>query len=240
MTRWSSAGVHLVISALIGLGFVAGLRGLWFPGPLFELSGAVGLLTILVPVDVLLGPLLTCLVFKPGKPSLKFDLTVIALLQAAALGYGAWVIAEARPAYVVFFGNQLHVVRSTDVAENQPWQTPLTGPQWVVIPSSGAVDSELTNMMAVMAGKKAVLMDTTQYQPLAEQNEAFVAAMRHAANVLPATAAVELTSLLPARGWPLEQVMVLPIMVRDQRMTAVFMLPAHELVDIVPVTLLAQ
>ena len=240
MTRWSAAGFHLAVSILIGIVFVAGLRGLWFPGPLFEESGAAGLLTILVPVDVLLGPLLTFLVFKPNKPSLRFDLTVIALLQAVALSYGAWVIAEARPVYVVFFGNQLHVVRSTDVAENRPWEAPLSGPLWVAIPSSGAVDSELTNMMALIAGKTVTVLDTTKYRSLAEQQDAFVTAMRKVVDVQPVEAVSELQSALIARGWSLDHVAVLPIMVRDQRMTAVFAGTTPELVDIVPVTLLAQ
>lgn len=39
-------------------------------------------------VDLVLGPLLTLILFKPGKPSLKFDISVIASIQIAALLYG--------------------------------------------------------------------------------------------------------------------------------------------------------
>ena len=93
MTRWRASSLHLGLSVLVGLGFAALTRFVWYPGPFFELSGAIGLLTILVPVDVLIGPLLTLLVFKSGKPSLRFDLTVIALLQAMATGSSVWPAA---------------------------------------------------------------------------------------------------------------------------------------------------
>jgi hypothetical protein len=45
-----------------------------------------------------LGPLLTLLVFKSGKPSLKFDLSGIVLLQLGALLYGGTLIDQHRPA----------------------------------------------------------------------------------------------------------------------------------------------
>ena len=34
------------------------------------------------------GPLLTLIVFRAGKPGMKFDLAVIGLVQVAALAYG--------------------------------------------------------------------------------------------------------------------------------------------------------
>ena len=45
-------------------------------------------------IDVILGPLLTLLVYKQGKKTLLFDLTVIVLLQISALGYGLWTISQ--------------------------------------------------------------------------------------------------------------------------------------------------
>lgn len=240
MTRWSASALHLAISMLVALLFVAVLRFVWFPGPLFAVSGATGLLSILVPVDVVLGPLLTLLVFKAGKPSLKFDLTVIALLQAAALCYGAWVIAEARPAYMVFFGNQLHVVRSTDLAENKPWQAPLTGPQWVGIPAESALASELESAMAAMMGKPPMTHDLERYRPFAEFAEQFSTALKEVGNVQPSAAVATLRAEVAARGLEEGAVRVLPISVRDQRMTAVFSADDKTLLAIVPVTLLAQ
>jgi hypothetical protein len=44
--------------------------------------------------DLALGPLLTLIVFEPGKPSLKFDLSCIVLLQLGALLYGGTIINQ--------------------------------------------------------------------------------------------------------------------------------------------------
>lgn len=60
------------------------------------------MLRILAGVDVVLGPLLTLIVFKPGKPSLKFDMSVIVLVQLVALLCGATIIYQQRPTFTVF------------------------------------------------------------------------------------------------------------------------------------------
>ena len=96
-SRWQAAGTHLLVSIAIAVAVVALMLALWYPGPLFEAAGGTGLLYILVGVDVVLGPLLTLIVFKSGKRGMKFDLAAIGLVQAAALLYGMHVVFLARP-----------------------------------------------------------------------------------------------------------------------------------------------
>ncbi len=76
MSRWKAAGIHLSISILIGLVVGALLFGVWYPPPFFHAAGADMLVLLLVGVDVVLGPLLTLIVFKSGKRGLKFDLAL--------------------------------------------------------------------------------------------------------------------------------------------------------------------
>ncbi|HEV7490359.1 MAG TPA: hypothetical protein VGO25_06105, partial [Rhodanobacteraceae bacterium] len=80
MTRWKASAVHLSISICVGLGAVALIFGVWYPPPYSHAVGADQLVVLLLGVDVVLGPLLTLVVFKSGKKSLRFDLSVIALL----------------------------------------------------------------------------------------------------------------------------------------------------------------
>ena len=240
MTRWRASSLHLGLSALVGLGFAALTRIIWYPGPFFEPSGALGLLTILVPVDVLIGPLLTLVVFKSGKPSLRFDLTVIALLQVSALMYGAWVIAEARPAYVVFFANQLSVIRSTDLAQNAPWTTPLRGPQWVGIPSDSALSADVGDLLAALNGKKTPLLDRQRYQPWLTTQAAFREALQPIEELTPASAIEAVKSGLKAQSIDPTTVQALPIIIRDHKMTAFFAADSDEIVAIVPVETTAR
>lgn len=68
-------------------------------------------------MDIVLGPVLTLAVFKPGKPRLKFDMTVIALLQISALISGVWIVHSEHPMLVVFAEDTLHPIPAYQVAE---------------------------------------------------------------------------------------------------------------------------
>jgi hypothetical protein len=101
----------------IGLVLGALLLGVWYPSPFFHAAGADELMLLLVGVDLGIGPLLTCVVFRQGKPGLVFDLTTIAVLQAAALIYGVVVVLEARPVFLVAAVDRLVLVSANEVAD---------------------------------------------------------------------------------------------------------------------------
>lgn len=115
MSRWKAAGIHLSISLLIGLVVLTLLFLVWYPSPYFKASGGQELTLILLGVDLVLGPLLTLVVFKAGKKSLKFDLSVIALLQLSALLYGLHVIVQARPAFIVAAVDRFNIVAANEI-----------------------------------------------------------------------------------------------------------------------------
>ena len=75
--------IHLGISAALvaALGSTAYL--LWYPPPYFEFDGGMNVMRLLLVVDVVLGPLLTLVVFQRGKKGLRRDLAVIGALQLA-------------------------------------------------------------------------------------------------------------------------------------------------------------
>ena len=75
---------------------------LWYPPPYFEFDGGMNVMRLLLVVDVVLGPLLTLVVFQRGKKGLRRDLAVIGALQLAAFVYGAGLMFQYRPAFVVY------------------------------------------------------------------------------------------------------------------------------------------
>ena len=101
MSRWKAAAIHLSISAAIGLVVGALLLLVWYPPPYFHAAGADQLVLLLVGVDLVLGPLLTLILFRSGKKGLKFDLAMIAVLQTTALVYGLSVVLQSRPVFLV-------------------------------------------------------------------------------------------------------------------------------------------
>src|SRR5262245_18835764 len=102
MNRWKASLTHLGISLGVAAVVYTAVRFFWYPGPLFEIAGGLQLLVLVISVDVTIGPLVTLIIFKPGKWGLKFDLCFIATMQVAAMAYGVYSIAESRPVFVAF------------------------------------------------------------------------------------------------------------------------------------------
>lgn len=88
MTRGKAAAIHLGISALVAAAVIGLMLMLWYPPPYFEAMGGETLLMLIVGCDVIIGPLITLIIFKPHKKGLKTDLTIIGCVQVAALAYG--------------------------------------------------------------------------------------------------------------------------------------------------------
>lgn len=170
--------LHLITSALIALAVIAVVFYIWYPNPLHTAVGVTQIFIILLAVDVVLGPLLTLLVYKAGKKTLVMDLTVIILLQISALCYGLWTVAEGRPAWLVFAVDRFDLVRVLDIDERKLDQADLAyrqpsllGPQWVA--AVNPTDSDERNdilMESVLAGVD-IAQRPNLYQPLDSQKK---------------------------------------------------------------------
>ncbi len=118
-TRARAAGIHLSISLIVTAAVFAAMISLWYPWPVFLAAGAPELLLLVSVCDVVLGPALTFVAFRPGKKGLKFDLAVIAILQLAALGYGVHTVHVARPVFNVFAVDRFELVSEADIEAEQ-------------------------------------------------------------------------------------------------------------------------
>lgn len=132
MTHWNdrlrASGIHLGASAAVAAVAALLVFGLWYPYPYREISGGRDLFALVVAVDVIIGPLITLAVFDRRKPrgELRRDLTVVAMLQLAALGYGTWTVAAARPVHLVFEIDRFRVIHGVDVPEELLGREPPT------------------------------------------------------------------------------------------------------------------
>jgi hypothetical protein len=119
MSRYRASLIHLVISAVLVGNVIGIVLWVWYPSPTFEAVGAFSIIRLLIGVDLVLGPLLTLIVFKQGKPGLKFDLTVIVLTQTAALIYGTYTLYAEKPDYMVFAVDRIEFVSKNLVDQSQ-------------------------------------------------------------------------------------------------------------------------
>lgn len=157
--RLKAAGIHLCISLLVATLAAAIVFGIWYPYPYREVSGGRELFSLLVTVDVILGPLITFSVFNRKKPwsELRRDLAIVGLLQLSALGYGMWTVFVARPVHLVFEIDRVRVVHAIDVPEDLLSKTPpnidalpLTGPTLLAVrPFKDSNESMEATMVAL-------------------------------------------------------------------------------------------
>jgi hypothetical protein len=155
--RLRASALHFLICVIVAALFLALIWWVFYPAPTFVALRGNEVFLLLVTIDIIVGPLLTFVVFNTKKKYLKFDLAVIAALQVAALVYGISKLYEARPVYIAGLGDKFQVIQATEITEanlakvNQT--LPKFGPVWVgtQMPTKPA-EMEDVKMMSEFAG----------------------------------------------------------------------------------------
>jgi hypothetical protein len=159
--RFKAAAYHLLFSALVVLAIAVLVFFVWFPHPLWKTSGGLGLFVLVVVCDLVLGPLFTLVISNPNKRRREWvlDLTVVAFIQIAALGYGVWTVWQARPIFIVFERDLYRVVRATDIPESlmpdipAPYKNiPLWGPQYLSLRGFTGLGEQMETTAAEIEG----------------------------------------------------------------------------------------
>lgn len=142
---FKAAAIHLSLSLLIAGVLALLLFKVWYPIPLAAATGVFVIFAIVFVVDLIIGPLLTLVVYKKDKKSLWFDLTVIVVIQIAALSYGVYSLSQARPVWLAFYNNRFEIVRLNDIEDIYLKEAPeayahtsLTGPKWIATKLTGS------------------------------------------------------------------------------------------------------
>ena len=217
--------IHLGISVIVAALAAWLVFGLWFPYPYGELAGGRRLFMLLLAVDVVVGPLLTFVVFNPRKRLREkvLDFTVIGLLQLGALGYGLWTVAQARPVHLVYEYSRLAVVAAAQVPADQlekappglralPW----TGPTLLSLrPLQGAKEQFESTMMAANGVPQAA--QTELWQPYDAGRAAILETARPLDGLktkYPAEIAL-IDSAIAKTGKPADRLLYMPVLSRD-------------------------
>ena len=113
--------IHLTLSLLVFSSLVFVMLMWWFPGELFLLDGGWQGLKIVALIDLVLGPMLTLVLYKPGKSGLVFDMSCIAGFQLLALAYGFYATHQQRTVAVVYADRNFTTLSadSADVAAGE-------------------------------------------------------------------------------------------------------------------------
>jgi hypothetical protein len=141
-----ASSIHFIGSIVVAALAAWLVFGLWYPFPYRDFSGGRDLFLLVVAVDVVCGPILTAVLFNPVKPRAELwrDLSLVAMIQLVALGYGVYSVWQARPLYLVMEVDRFKVVAGPDLDGPQAQAALLalpaalqpslwTGPQMVAI-----------------------------------------------------------------------------------------------------------
>lgn len=110
--KFKALGWHLLLSLLISLLLAAWMYFFLFPSFYFDMSGGLQGLGLVLCIDLVLGPLLTFLVFNPKKPLREkiSDFAVIGAVQMAALVYGMYMVYQAHPKMLLLYPHSYSAV----------------------------------------------------------------------------------------------------------------------------------
>ena len=169
---------HLTISFLIAL-FVVGLVFfIWYPSSLATAVGVTKIFLMMLTIDVIIGPILGLLVYREGKKSLKFDLTVIILLQLSALFYGVYSIEQGRPAWIVFNVDRFELIRKNEIvdqnvnhAQPQFQQPSWLKPQFVATEFAKNIEQRSDDMFAEVLGGISIAQRPERYVDFIQAKE---------------------------------------------------------------------
>jgi len=114
--KLKATSVHLFISLIILLFFLYLILFEWYPEPFFTAQGGWQGIQLMALVDLVLGPSLTFIVFNHLKQrkEIIFDLSLIAIVQVAALIWGGLQVYTQRPIALVFWSDSFFTVTSDD------------------------------------------------------------------------------------------------------------------------------
>jgi hypothetical protein len=223
-SRLRAALVHLLLSLAVAALAALLVFAVWYPMPYRQISGGRELFLLVVAVDVAIGPLITLAVFDRRKPRAELvrDMAVVAALQLAALAYGLYTVAQARPAVVALEGDRLRVVRAIDLASADFSGAPPAlarlswiGPQLLATRRPDASE-KLDAIDRGLAGED-VGMRPKFWLPPEQTGPALARAAKPFGPLLqrlPARAA-EVNSAIAATGLPADQVGYLPLLARQ-------------------------
>jgi hypothetical protein len=171
VNRFGAFAAHLGISLIVFLilGYIILFH--WYPDFFFASDGGWQGIRIIAAVDLVLGPMLTLVVYKQGKPRLRFDLTCIGLFQAVCLAAGVWVVYSERPVAMIY-ADGLFTTQSADDYHKAGQEVPdlesfrrSAGPAWVSIVLPEDMDEQSNIRRSAMERQVSLRSLPELYEP---------------------------------------------------------------------------
>ncbi len=138
--RLKAFGLHLAASASALTLILGSLYLGWYRWPGWRLTDVTQVVTMLIGVDLVLGPLMTLIIANSNKSRMVLarDVGMIVAVQLCALIYGSNALWNGRPLYYAFSEDILQLVQAYDINSDDAAlgrrQNPALAPHWYSLP----------------------------------------------------------------------------------------------------------
>jgi hypothetical protein len=138
--RLKAFSLHLLGSATALTLILGTLYFGWYRWPGWYLADVTQVVTVLIGVDLVIGPTMTFVIASNSKANhvLARDIGIIVAVQVCALIYGATSLWNGRPLYYAFSENQLQMVQAYDIDSQESelgrQQNADLAPHWYSVP----------------------------------------------------------------------------------------------------------
>jgi hypothetical protein len=165
--------IHVAVSAAIFAAVILVVLTLWFPEPYFRIDGGLAMIALAAAVDLVVGPLITFLVYRPMRRDNYINFAVIAFLQSAALTWGVHILYSQRPLYAAYVGGPVGAFFPVTGAfieaapPSEELRAQLNGhPPLVFIPLSSDPERARGMLLSAQLGGPSLLASTHLWRPI--------------------------------------------------------------------------
>jgi hypothetical protein len=164
-------GLHLMFSACVAALCSILVFFVWYPGLLAFASGVSDIFVLLLLVDVILGPVITLIIFNREKKELTRDLVIVVVIQMVAMFYGLYAVFVARPVYIAFTLERFDIVYANDISSQNLTKAirpefhslPFFGPKLIAAPLPDDLKVREEIIMEAVAGSGDDVQQMPQY-----------------------------------------------------------------------------
>lgn len=248
-TRWRFAArwalSHVLLSLVVALMSAILVYQLWYPMPYREMLDVGSIFLLILCVDVVCGPFLTLLLASPRKSrrEMTLDITIIGIIQAAALVYGLHAVWIGRPVVLAFETDRLTVVSANEIEQADLPQAPT---ELQRLPLSGVLqiatrkpkdNAEFFNSIDLSLAGFSPAMRPAWWQPMTTQHTQMRAIAKPLGDLIAQRAdqAVVLQKAATNSGYPVETLTYLPLTSSKTKDWVALLNPSMEMVGYAPV-----
>lgn len=234
--RFKAFGLHLLASTVTLSVILGSLYWAWYRWPGWFLTDVAHVVIVLVGVDIVLGPLLTLVIARSGKPrrELTRDIAMIVVVQLCALVYGTASLWNGRPLYYAFSESVLQLVQAYDIGDEEavlarqqnPGLAPhwYSLPRWVWAPLPQDPKTSLDIVRSAITGGDDVISMPRYFKPWSQGLVGLRAQLKKVDDVayFSPKQKITLKQRMRAAGLPTDQANVMPLTGRGHPLLAVF------------------